>query len=233
MYDYDCIKGECNIKDLVATNKYRREFSKNHPDYFNPDGLILFCGGQGAGKTLSAVRYLHRLMRKYPAAVVISNISLDFSNTAPADPARCIPIYQYKSISDVQNYNNGYAGIIVFIDEIQIEFASMESAKTPPSVLQTISQQRKRRLHIIGTTQLFKRVSKPFREQCNAIVDCSSLLGGRIQKNAIVDLGTIAEDSNGNLTTYDYSQNCYWFRSKFYFDMYDTSKTVKRVGGGY
>lgn len=223
MYEFDALKSEVNVKDFFATAKYQREFAKLHPDYFKPDGLIVFCGGQGAGKTLSAVRYLYRLHNLYPGAIIVSNINVNLD-------CEVIP---YESIKAVSEMDNGYTGIILFLDEIQVEFNSLDSQRIHPSVISTISQQRKRRLHVIGTTQLFKRLAKPWREQCNAIIDCSSMVGGKIQVNKVVDLGTIAEDSNGNLTTYDYAERFFWFRSKKYFDMYDTLQRVNKIGGNH
>ena len=221
MYSYDALKSEFKLDDYFATAKYNREFAKQHPEYMRCDGTILFCGGQGCGKTLSAVRYLYRLHRLYPAAIIVSNIPLQIG----------CDVIPYKSIADVATMDNGYSGIILFLDEIQVEFNSLDSQRIHPSVIATISQQRKRRLHVIGTTQLFKRLAKPWREQCNAIIDCSSSLGGMLQINKVVDLGTIAEDSSGNLTTYDYSERFFWFRSKRYFDMYDTLQRVNNIGG--
>lgn len=221
MYSYDALKSEIKINDFFATAKYNREFFRAHPEYMRCDGTVLFCGGQGAGKTLSAVRYLYRLHCLYPGAIIVSNIPLNIG----------VEILPYKSIADVSAMDNGYAGIILFLDEIQVEFNSIDSLRIHPSVISTISQQRKRRLHVIGTTQLFKRLAKPWREQCNAIIDCEAVLFGKLQINKVVDLGTIAEDSSGNLTTYDYADRFFWFRSKKYFEMYDTLQRVNNIGG--
>lgn len=221
MYSYEAIKSELNIKDLRATMQYQREFNRAHPEYMKPDGLIVFCGGQGAGKTLSAVRYISRLKKLYPGAVLVSNINLYIPG---------VEVLPYEGIDAVKEMDNGFAGIILLLDEIQVEFSNLDQLHKHPSIIATISQQRKRRLHVIGTTQLFKRLAKPWREQCNAIVDCESILGGKVQINKVVDLGTIAEDSSGNLTTYDYSDRFFWFRSKKYFEMYDTLERVNRKG---
>ena len=101
-FHYDSFKGEINLKDFHEYNKYKRQFSKEHPTFFKPDGLILFCGGQGAGKTLSAVRYLYRLCISYPRAVVVSNITLNL-------PLPKVDIIPYTSIKDVAAMDNGFA----------------------------------------------------------------------------------------------------------------------------
>lgn len=222
--DKDCFNTTINLKDWFEDRKYKTRFAIEHPEYFNPDGLVVFCGGQGAGKTLSAVRYIDRLCKKYPAAILVSNIYLNI----PSYKGEVLP---YEGITEVAKLDNGYSGIICFIDEIQTEFNSLESAKIHPSVIQTISQQRKRRLHVIGTTQLFKRLAKPWREQCNVCVDCS-LIAGVIQRNSFIDFGSIAEDSDGNLSSYEYNGHSYWFRAPKYYEMYNTFERVSRKGGG-
>ena len=51
------LKGSLNPLNLFSVLAYKRNFKKEHPDYFWPDGLLTFCGSQGKGKTLSAVQY--------------------------------------------------------------------------------------------------------------------------------------------------------------------------------
>lgn len=220
----DCFATQIRLKDWFADRKYKTRFALEHPEFFNADGLVVFCGGQGAGKTLSAVRYVNRLAKKYPAVKIVSNISLNL-------PDYNDEIIPYTSLKDVAAMDNGYKGIVLLLDEIQVEFNSLESAKIHPSVIQTISQQRKRRLHVVGTTQLFKRLAKPWREQCNVAVDCDCVLGC-IQRNRFVDFGTIAEDANGNMTSYNYNGASYFFRAPRFYDMYNTFERVQRKGGG-
>jgi Zonular occludens toxin (Zot). len=56
--------------------KYDIKFRKENPDYFWPDGLLIFIGPQGSGKTLSAVNYVYNLMDFYPKAKLVTNIAL-------------------------------------------------------------------------------------------------------------------------------------------------------------
>ena len=56
--------------------KYRMDFRREHPDYFDPDGLVIFIGGQGTGKTLSAVNYVYRLLEAYPESKIVTNVAL-------------------------------------------------------------------------------------------------------------------------------------------------------------
>lgn len=216
------LKGDINISDIINIIKYRRQFSKLHPDYFKPDGTLLFCGPQGSGKTLSAVRYVYNLKQLYPKAIVISNMDLSFCDVIP---------YIGLNQSYEKLCTNGEFGNIILLDEMQVEFNSAESTSLSIKTLASISQQRKRRVHIVGTTQLFTRVSKGFREQVNGAVDCDCF-AGILQRNRIIDFRRCAYDINGNLTETAYSGQFFWTRSPKLFDMYDTTNVISRMGVG-
>lgn len=222
MYCHEALTTKISLRDWWEKVKYDFNFAKNNPDYFVPDGVIVFTGSQGSGKTLSAVRYIDNLCKLYPKAILVSNCGLHLPNYHGV-------ILPYSGIPDLSKLDNGTDGIICFIDEIQTEFSSLESAKLHPSTLSLISMQRKRRLHIVGTSQILKRIAKPWREQLSAVVDCSCLFGA-LQINAVVDFSSISEDSDGNLTAYKYNGRRFFFRSPRYYDMYDTFERVKRIG---
>lgn len=65
-----------HVKHLAANVRYRVNFAREHPDYFDPDGLLIFVGSQGSGKTLSAVNYVYRLLEAYPECKLVSNLAL-------------------------------------------------------------------------------------------------------------------------------------------------------------
>lgn len=222
MYCLSALLGDIRLKDLFKLWSYKKNFAKKNPGYFKPDGTIVFCGPQGSGKTLSAVRYVFRLHELYPDAKIVSNISLKGIDTIPF---KGLDTESFKYYPD-----NGIFGLIFLIDEIQIEFNSLESKNISPSEMAVISQQRKRRVHIVGTSQLFTRISKAYREQITAAIDCSCILGS-IQKNSVIDFDACAYDIQGNLTKTAYSRNIYWSRSPSDFDLYDTSVIVSRKGG--
>lgn len=229
MIEKQAISTTFNIKDGFKNLIYKQRFAIEHPYYFRPSGFVLFCGSQGKGKTLSAVRYINRLCKIYPRAIVVSNIALNLPN--------CDNVLPYEGIEQIQTMDNGEYGIILFLDEIQIDFASMESKNIPASTLTVISQQRKRRLQVVGTTQCFHRVAKPWREQCSCVIDCKTFLFDFWQRNLGVDFDSIAEDANGSVQTYGYSWATGFFRSPKHYDMYDTfekvSRTKKKAGNRY
>lgn len=74
--DLNCGKGSLRISNVFKLLKYKIQFNNEHPDYFEADGLLCFVGGQGSGKTLSAVNYTYKLMEKYPHAILVTNLML-------------------------------------------------------------------------------------------------------------------------------------------------------------
>ena len=218
MYLRSALSGDLSIKDFFALRRLNKDFKKLNPDYFDPDGSICFCGTQGSGKTLSAVRYVNILHNLYPKALVVSNIHLNGIDYIP-----------YEGFSELTKLNNGIYGVIVLIDEVQTEFSSLDSLKLSPSVINIICQQRKRRFHLVLTSQLFTRIAKAYREQITAAVDCSCLLK-TVQRLQVIDFSKCAYDIEGNLTSVAYSKQYFWTRSPKLFNLYDTSEIVSRVG---
>ena len=132
------MRSHVDIDDLAASVKYKRDFRKKNPAYFEPDGILVFCGPQGSGKTLSAVRYVLDLLRAFPRAILCSNVKI----YGLPDSVRYV---QYTGLDCFDRYNNGFEGVIFLIDEIHIEFNSLESKNMPVSIITEIAQQRKQR----------------------------------------------------------------------------------------
>ena len=74
--DLDLLGGSLNPKNIIDTFKFKRKFAKDNPDYFHPEGLLVFCGSQGSGKTLSAVQYVRNLCIEYPRAILCTNTKI-------------------------------------------------------------------------------------------------------------------------------------------------------------
>lgn len=189
---------------------------KAHPERFSRSGIVCFCGPQGSGKTLSAVDYVQRLASVYPDCLICSNISLSGLSQ---------PVVEYDGISSLTDLNNGELGVIYLIDEIHLEFNSLESKSIPLEVFTEISQQRKQRKHIVATSQLFLRLAKPFREQARYVVLCETV-GRFLQHNVVLDGATLSEDSGGVTGRRVAS---YWFNhSRALYDSYDTFAKIDR-----
>ena len=88
-----------------------------------------------------------------------------------------------------------------------------------------VSQQRKQRKHIVGTTQVYGRLAKPFREQIKNAVLCNCI--GRVfQLNTLID-GAKSVEKDGHLVT-DTVKRFYWFHSPDLYDSYDTYAKMRR-----
>lgn len=214
------LSGSLNPGKAVDKIAYDIQFSEKYPDFFRPDGFICFTGAQGSGKTLSAVQYIHKLVQRYPKVVLITNCHLQFPDWKGTQ-------LRYTGYEQVQKIDNGYYGIILFLDEIQAEFNSLESRKIDPSWFQVICQQRKRRMHVVGTAQMFSRVAKPWREQFTACIKCRGWFD-LIQYNQVISLNDVEEDENGNIVREKTKLGKMWFRDPALYEMYDTWERVER-----
>jgi hypothetical protein len=164
----DAIKKDCRMNWQVFKDDYDRA---RQPDFFPFYGTQVFCGLQGSGKTISMVKTLLDLKRRFPAVKVVTNLKLNVS-------------FDYELFSSSEELadlltrcNNGQKGVIYAIDEIHTYFNSLDSKSIPMYVFTEISQQRKQRKLIIGTSQLFLRMAKPLREQCDTLIMCECFLG--------------------------------------------------------
>lgn len=238
--------GSLNPELVFSTLRYKREFREAHPEYFDPDGILVFCGAQGQGKTLSAVSYLRRLCLQYPLVVVCTNVSLvDTAELAfcfgedvgTAQVQRwlgvrelnktCIACVPYDDVERLTTVNNGYAGVVFLIDEMHLEFNSLESKQMNSSIFYQVSQQRKQRKHIVGTSQVFTRLAKPFREQFKYLVDCRCHFGW-LQINRLCDALNCTEDKDGKIECRAMSTHI-WFHDAAIYQMYDTTQIIKRT----
>lgn len=231
---------------FIQAFKYKRAFKKEHPYYFDPCGTSIFCGKQGEGKTLSAVKYINKCLEFYPYAILVSNTTIkNHPFNAHMDGERVIDnetgkeittdgildgtfsnvCVEYNGIDCLKNVNNGEYGVLFFIDEIHLEFNSLESKNIDIDIMVEISQQRKQRKHIVGTSQIFMRMAKPLREQINDIVLCRCYFG-YFQINKYVDGQTVREES-GKITA-DVKKNQFFFHSPKDYEQYDTYAKMKR-----
>ena len=135
------------------------------PDTFRDYGFHLLTGKQGSGKTITLVYLLRRYQKMYPKLVVKTNMNYKHEHG------------QINHWKDLIFSNNGIYGEIDVIDEVQNWFSSNQSKDFPPDMLQEITQQRKQRKMIIGTSQVFTRVAKPIRENVYLVYEPRTIFG--------------------------------------------------------
>lgn len=214
------LTGSLNPRNLIDVFFYKRNFNIKHPGYFYPDGLLIFCGNQGSGKTLSAVQYVKKLMKSYPMALLCTNVEI--KTLTDKEKERVI---EYNGIESLKNLENGEHGIIYLIDEIHLEWNSLESSNISIEEMTEFAQQRKQRKHIVGTTQIYGRMAKPLREQIKNIIICKNYFGC-VQFNLLID-GFSAQETDGKITS-DVKKRFLWFHSPFLYNSYDTYAKMKR-----
>lgn len=235
-----------NPLNLIKLIKYKLAFKREHPDYFEPCGTAIFCGSQGSGKTLSGVNYCYRVLADFPHAILCTNTKMrDFPFNAHLDGERLIDnatgelitsdkildgtfknvCCEYSGLDCLKFINNGEYGVIFFIDEFHLELNSLESKNVDIDVMIEISQQRKQRKHIVGTSQIFERLAKPVREQIKDVIKCKCFFGC-IQWNKRLD-GETAVEKNGKLTA-DVKGRYLWFHNPDMYERYDTYQKMKR-----
>lgn len=194
---------------------YRDDIAaRKQTDFFWPTGTQVYCGRQGSGKTISAVKHLRDLKALYPKSIVVSNLQLtEYTPTTfrtkeelNVKVTTIDPQYQYVYFQSMEQLalalvgvNNGFYGVIFLIDEIHTYFNALESKNIPMYVFTEISQQRKQRKLIIGTSQLFLRMAKPFREQCDNLIMCNTVLGVVTVQRAY-DGMSLTQDYDGSLS---------------------------------
>lgn len=187
---------------------------------FNRYGLIMFVGRQGQGKTISLVNYAKECKEQYPKLQVYANFKCNFADG------------QIESLNDLIKIRNGEDGVLFLIDELQNEFSSAASKDFPETLLSVITMQRKQRIHIAASSQVFTRVAKPIREQCFQVVECRTFLNRWTVNRCYdaIDYNSVAES-----TSLDSKRKLVKLWKKSYIqtdtlrNCYDTYEVVQRI----
>lgn len=197
--------------------------SKNK-DYFKPSGVSVYVGWQGGGKTLSAVYHVDLLMSIFPRCKLVTNII--FNNDLIDYSDRIIYFQSVDELAEkLVKVNNGECGVIYLIDEIQTYFNALDSKNIPPYVFTEISQQRKQRKLIIGTSQLWDRMAKPFREQANYEIRCNTLFNV-LTVQTVIDAHTLKMDDKTGRSVGNVIKRGWFFHNRRIRNMYDTYQKV-------
>ena len=182
------------------------------PDFFKYQGCVIFEGRQGKGKTISMIEFARRMQLEYPLSKCCSNIKYKYQDTKLTD---------WRML---MNYKNDIYGVIVIMDELQNWFSSNDSKNFPPEMLSIITQNRKNRRIILGTSQNFYLLAKAIRSQASEVRRCTTLLGCL----TIVRRFEPILDSEGLVIDWKNRGMYFFVHNKELRDMYDTYEVVKR-----
>lgn len=210
------IKKRSLIRRIVIDFPYQFwiDTFNHHPDDFRPYGVHVFCGEQGAGKTVALTQFLLKYQKEYPLLRVKTNYGYKYEDG------------EITHWSDLIHSNNGIYGEIDVLDEIQNWFNSMQSKDFPPEMMTEITQQRKQKKIIVGTAQVFSRIAKPIREQIQFIYKPITVFGCM---TIVRKYKPKVSSSNGDLSDLKL-RGCYFFiHNKELRDSFNTYKKIERM----
>jgi len=150
---------------IDAPKRIAEDIIERDPEFFRHQGCVIFTGRQGAGKSIAMVEYAMRMQKEYPLAKCISNIAYKYQDD------------ELRHWRQLINYKNGKRGLIVIMDEMQNWFSSNQSRNFPPEMLSVITQNRKNRRIILGTSQSFHMLAKSIRTQATEVRECMTIFG--------------------------------------------------------
>lgn len=183
------------------------------PDFFTHQGLIIFEGRQGNGKSVAMVHEAMQLQEEFPLSKCTSNLAYTQED---------MPLKDWRMLI---NFKNGIKGVIVLMDELQNWFSSNDSKNFPPEMLQVITQNRKNRRVILGTAQNFYLLSKAIRTQTTEVRRCITLLGCI----TIVRRFEPILDAQGDVLEWKNRGMYFFVHDKKLRESYDTYKVIERL----
>lgn len=188
--------------------------------HFKPFGLRVYTGRQGSGKTIGLVEALARARDSYPDCIIVTNFDCKYAHK------------RLTSLNDLLKLRNGTKGIIFGIDEMQNEFSSKVSKDFPENLLEMITQQRKQRIAIFTTSQVFSRLAKPLREQSYEVCTCRTYLGRltRIRCYDALDYMEYMESDSDDKRRKAPKNYSHWFvQTDALRNAYDTYSVIERL----
>lgn len=196
-----------------APRQYAADYFARDPEEFRYKGIVVFTGRQGKGKTIAMVEQAMRFQQEYPKVKVISNCDYKHQNA------------ELKHWKQLITYSNGKRGVCVMMDEMQNWFSSNQSKNFPPEMLEVVTQNRKNRRIVLGTSQVFNRLSKPLREQTTEVRKCTTLCGClTICHRVRPEL-----DSEGNVTAWKHIGMYFFVHTPEIRQAYDTYRVVESL----
>ena len=198
---------------MLMPKQYIEDLFSRPADFFPYQGMIIFEGRQGSGKTISMVRYMKDMQYEFPDALCTTNLAYTDENK---------PLKAWTMLID---YKNGYKGVIVAMDELQNWFSSNDSKNFPPEMLSLITQNRKNRRIILGTSQNFYLLAKAIRSQATEVRRCATYFGCLTVVRRLEPI----LDSEGNVVEWK-KRGIYCFvHDKELRDSYNTWKVIENL----
>ena len=195
------------LVDLPMQNA--RDRARRNPNRFPEQGVILFQGRQGAGKTISMIQYATELKRKYNDLYICGNMKYKYSQKT------------LKSGTDMLKISKGETGALILLDEVQIWYNSKNSKNIDESVTCYLTTCRKNVRLILGTCQNYYMCSKDLRSQTKLLCDCrtAGALTVVVKKEPVLD-------SMGELKKMKFKGIYFFVHDDELRSLYDTSEMI-------
>lgn len=180
--------------------------------------LHVIADDNGAGKTIGVVEKLERIKQMFPECIIATNI-----NYLKQD----LPLTSWLQLLTLRN---GTKGVVFVIDEVQNN--GLDWSKFPETLMQVITMQRKQKIKIFLTAQVYKSVVIQLRRQCFDVVECKTFFKRwSLQRcydaeeyNNIIDIAT-PEKRIKMRKKWRYS----YIQSNYLRGLYDTDQIVDKL----
>lgn len=196
-----------------APKQYVEDMFNTDPDFFKYQGLVLYTGAQGYGKTVALVHDIMQMQEEYPLCKCITNLDYKYEDD------------ELNHWEQLINYKNGIYGVIAVIDEIHNWFSSKQSKEFPPQMFEVVTQNRKNRRIICATTQNYYQPAKDIRTQCTEVRKCLTLFGVFTIVHAVRPI----LDSNGDVKQWKHIKFYTFAHTKEIREAYDTYKVIESL----
>ena len=193
--------------------RFVADIFERDPDFFPYQGLIIFEGRQGNGKTISAIQCARQMQKEYLKAKCITNLNYLYQDDE---------LEHWEKLID---YKNGIYGVIAVLDETQNWFSSNQSKNFPPEMLQVITQNRKNRRVILGTAQNFYLLAKAIRSQTTEVRRCTTFFGCLTWVRKFEPI----LDSEGNVQEFKRRGSYFYVHDKELRESYDTYHVIESL----
>lgn len=213
--DHNKVRKPSLLKRLLVDfpKRVSDDMFERDPETFRYNGLIIFEGRQGRGKTIAMIEFARQMQEEYPLCKCLSNLNYTKEDA------------KLNTWRKLLNYNNGKHGVIAIIDETQNWFSSNQSKDFPPEMLSIITQNRKNRRIILGTAQNFYLLAKAIRSQATEVRRCATILGAL----TIVRRVEPILNSEGNVIKWKHRGIYFFVHDKKLRESYDTYHVIQTL----
>lgn len=196
-----------------APKQFVDDMFDQDPDFFRYQGLVIYTGRQGMGKTVTMVRDMMLMQEEYPRCKCITNVDYKYQDD------------ELRHWEQLISYKNGIYGVIVGLDEIQNWFSSKQSKDFPPQMFEVVTQNRKNRRLILATTQNYYQPAKDIRAQCTEVRKCMTFFGVWTLVHAVRP----ELDSTGDVKEWHHVKWYSFAHTKEIREAYDTYKVIESL----